>query len=170
MLSRVTDLWRVSERMRALSLAGLAVAVLAGCGSSASSGTGTAAQSTSGSTTGAPSPHPITSASVEVSKLLALGKPGTSLTGQGTVPGWPPANGSGVPATPSEVSGFGFVADKARNDQYLSFAVMDTAQRCTGGDLETNTSGTQVASAKPVKLPAKAPCTGDEVAKLVGHQ
>lgn len=113
--------------------------------------------------------HPITSATGERNKLLGLAKPGTHLTPQGTVPGWPPANGSGIPATPSEVSGFGFVVDRTRNDQYLSFAVTDAAGRCAGGDLETDSSGRVVASARSIAIPHKAPCTGDEAARIAGH-
>jgi hypothetical protein len=160
-------------------LTGLAVMLLAGCGSSGSAGTGssgtgtgggatlTTLGSTSGTTTASlPS---YASATAERAKLLALAKPGTTLSSTGTVPGWPPANGSGIPATPSEVSGFGFVPDKAKNIQYLSFAVADSGGRCAAGDLEANAAGTQITSAKPVTLPSKAPCTGDEAAKIAGH-
>jgi hypothetical protein len=156
-------------------LTGLAILLLAGCGSSGSSGTGTSALatlSTLGSTTGAPVIHTVksyTSATAERDKLLALAKPGTSLSSQGTVPGWPPANGSGIPATPSEVSGFGFVPDKGQKIQYLSFAVTDRTGKCAAGDLEANSAGTRVTSAKPITLPAKGPCTGDETAKIAGH-
>jgi hypothetical protein len=156
-------------------LTGLAIVLLAGCGSSASSGTGTSGistLSTVGSTTGAPAlhtVHTITSATAERDKLLALAKPGTAVSSQGTVPGWPPANGSGIPSTPSDVSGFGFVPDKAKNIQYLSFAVMDTGNRCAGGDLEANFAGTQIITARPITVPAQGPCTGDEVAKIAGH-
>jgi hypothetical protein len=153
-------------------LTGVAIVLLAGCGSSASSGTGTSALSTLGSTTGTLAPHTLhtyISATAERDRLLALAKPGTSVSSQGTVPGWPPANGSGIPATPSDVSGFGFVPDKARNIQYLSFAVLDTTDKCAGGDLVTNASGGQITSARPITVPAKGPCTGDEVAKIAGH-
>jgi hypothetical protein len=160
---------RVTDRIRLLSLAGLTVVVLAGCGSSTPSATGISALLTSGSTTGGPGVQQTTDATAERDKLLKLARPGTSVTAQGTVPGWPPANGSGIPATPSELSGFGFVADKAQNLEYMSFAVFDSAGRCAGGDLEANSAGTQITSARPVAIPAKAPCTGDEVAKLAGH-
>lgn len=143
--------------------------VLAGCGSS-STGTGTSPAGALGSTTGSNRLREITSASAERDRMLLLAKPGTNLTTQGTVLGWPPANGSGIPATSTEVSGFGFVPDKARHVQYLAFAVMDTARRCAGGDLEATAAGTQVTSARPITIPPKAPCTGDEVAKLAGHR
>ncbi len=157
------------DRIQALSLAGLAVVVLAGCGSS-SSGTGTSPLAGLGATTGSTKLREISSASAERDKLLRLAKPGTNLTTQGTVLGWPPANGSGIPATSTEVSGFGFVVDKTRHDQYLAFAVTDTAGNCAGGDLEATASGTQVTSAKPITIPRHAPCTGDEAAKIAGHQ
>lgn len=163
---------RLTDSIRPLSLTGLTVVLLAGCGSSAPAGTGVTALSTlssAGSTTGTPTVRTYTSATSERDRILALAKPGTSVTSQGNVRGWPPANGSGIPATPSEVSGFGFVADKARNLQYLSFAVIDTAHKCAGGDLETNASGSQIVSARPIKLPPKGPCTGDEVARIAGH-
>ena len=174
---RVTDRI-VRDRIRALSLAGLAVVVLAGCGSSASSGTGTSAGATSasisgstiaGPTTTAATVQTITNATAERNKLLALAKPGTRVTSQGMVPGWPPANGSGIPATSSETSGFAFVQDKAKNIQYLSFAVMDRTGRCAAGDLETNASGLQITSARPITIPPKSPCTGDEAARIAGH-
>lgn len=114
-------------------------------------------------------PHPFISASTERNRLLALAKPGTKVGYQGSISGWPPANGSGIPATATEISGFGFDVDKARKEQYLSFAVADSKHGCAGGDIVTNSKGTNVASAKPVKLPSRAPCTGDEVAKLAGH-
>jgi hypothetical protein len=104
-----------------------------------------------------------------VKKMLALGRKGTRITPQGTVPGWASANGSGIPATPTHLSGFGFVADKARNIQYLSFAVRDTSGRCAGGDLQANAAGKRIIGGRPVTVRAKAPCTGDEVAKLAGH-
>lgn len=160
---------RATGRIRLLSLAGLTVAVLAGCGSSASTGTGIAPLLNSGSTTGGSTAHAFTSATDERNKLLALAKPGTSVTAQGTIAGWPPANGSGIPATPSEISGFGLVVDKPKNLEYLSFTVMDTSGKCVGGDLETNSAGTQIVAARPITIPAKAPCTGDEAAKVAGH-
>jgi hypothetical protein len=157
------------ERIGAFSLAGLAVVVLAGCGSS-SPGTGTSLLGGVGSTVGSTKLREINSASAERDRLLALAKPGTNLTTQGTVLGWPPANGSGIPASSTEVSGFGFVPDKSRHDQYLAFAVKDTAGHCAGGDFEATASGTQVTSARPITIPPKAPCTGDEAAKIAGHR
>jgi hypothetical protein len=67
------------------------------------------------------------------------------------------------------VSGFGFVPDTSSHIQYLAFAVMDAAGRCAGGDLEANYSATQITSARPITIPAKAPCTGDEAAKIAGQ-
>jgi hypothetical protein len=113
-------------------------------------------------------PHPYASATAERNKLLALAKPGTDVP-QGNVPNWPPANGSAIPATATEVSGFGFNVDKTQNVQYLSFAVADRNHGCAGGDIVTNAKGTKVISASPIKLPRHAPCTGDEVAELAGH-
>ncbi len=174
-------MYRVIDRIRPLSLTGLAILLLAGCGSSSapsasstSSDTGTAALTTLSATASTPTTLPQvysnTSATSTRNKLLALAKPGTSVTSQGNVPGWPPANGSGIPATPSEVSGFGFVPDKAQNIQYLSFAATDRKGRCAGGDLEANQAGTLITSARPITIPAKAPCTGDEAAKIAGHR
>jgi hypothetical protein len=169
---------RLSSGLQPITLSvvtGIALAV-AGCGSSPSSGTGTSTVSTSAvssATTGAtttapPSPRAVVrSASDEVKQLLALAKPGTTIGSQGSVPGWAPANGSAIPAEPSHVSGFGFVADKAI--QYLAFAVKDTSGKCAGGDLLANASGTRITGGKAIAVPAKAPCTGDEVAKLAGH-
>src|ERR1700693_4590899 len=121
------------------SVAAIAFSV-AGCGSSsprpgtsagATSGTASASPSATTTTlssgaaaTASPSPRGVvTSAPGEVKKLLALAKPGTTITSQGTVPGWAPANGSAIPADPSHISGFGFVSQKAAGIQYLSFAV-----------------------------------------------
>jgi hypothetical protein len=114
-------------------------------------------------------PHPFSSATSERNRLLALARPGTKITSQGSISGWPPANGSGIPATATEISGFGFNVDKARKEQYLSFAVTDSRHGCAGGDIVTNSKGTNVVSSMPVNLTTHAPCTGDEVAKLAGH-
>jgi hypothetical protein len=111
----------------------------------------------------------VTSATDEVKQLLALAKPGTTITSQGIVSGWAPANGSAIPADPSQISGFGFVADQAKHIQYLAFAAKDTSGKCAGGDLLANASGTRVTGGKAITVPAKAPCTGDEVAKLAGN-
>ena len=178
----------MSSGARSTVLAALAVVVLglAGCGSSKTSGSPGAAlksSSTTASTTvttttltsGLPtaaSPSPrgvVTSATGEVKKLLAVGKPGTSVTAQGTVAGWAPANGSAIPADPSHISGFGFVADKAKKLQYLSFAVKDTSGKCAGGDLLANAAGTRTTGGRAIAIPSKDPCTGDEVALLAGH-
>jgi hypothetical protein len=166
------------------TLAGIALAVT-GCGSSGSSGMGASAGSKSGttaSTTGTtttlsasgssapPAPRALVEdASGEVKTLLAVAKPGTTISSQGTVPGWAPANGSAIPADPSHISGFGFVADKSKGIQYLSFAVKDTSGRCAGGDLLANAAGTRTTGGKAIAVPAKTPCTGEEVAKLAGH-
>jgi hypothetical protein len=120
-------------------------------------------------TTPAVGPHPYSSATAERDMLLHLAKPGTKITSQGNVPGWPPANGSAIPATPTEISGFGFNVDKKRNVQYLSFAVGDKGHGCAGGDIVTNAKGTTVLSARPINLPSHATCSGDEVAKLAGY-
>lgn len=98
-----------------------------------------------------------------------MARAGTPITAQGTVSGWAAANGSAIPADPSNISGFGFVADKSKHIQYLSFAVKDTSGRCAGGDLLANAAGTMTTGGRAVAIPAKAPCTGDEVAKLAGH-
>lgn len=176
---------RLSSRIRPISLSALAGIALAaaGCGSSSSSGTVASTTSTSavsattttlsssGDTTGSPSPRAVvTSAPGEVKKLLALAKPGTTITSQGTVPGWAPANGSAIPADPSHISGFGFVSQKGAGLQYLSFAVKDSSGKCAGGDLLANASGTRITGGKAITVPAKAPCTGDQVAKLAGHR
>lgn len=170
------------------ALVGIALG-LAGCGSSRQSGAPAEGfhSSTTGSTTASttvttttlsssdlatapPAPRGVvTSATDEVKKLLAVAKAGTAITAQGTVSGWAPANGSAIPADPSHISGFGFVADKAKHIQYLSFAVNDTSGKCVGGDLLANAAGTRTTGGRAIAVPAKAPCTGDEVAKLAGH-
>jgi hypothetical protein len=173
---------RVSTRPLSLPVLVAVILIAAGCGSSSPSGTAAPTTSTStsthttapGATTGASLAPPTTrgpfpDASVEVQKMLRLAKAGTRITPQGTVPAWASANGSGIPATPTHLSGFGFVVDKAKNIQYLSFAVKDTSGRCAGGDVLANGSGTKITGGKPITVPAKAPCTGDEVAKLAGH-
>jgi len=114
-------------------------------------------------------PHPYSSAAAERDRLLRLAQPGTKITSQGNLPGWPPANGSAIPATPTEVSGFGFNLDKARKVQYLSFAVRDAGGACAGGDILANAKGTEVISGTAVSLPHHGPCTGDEVARMAGH-
>ncbi len=165
-------------------VAGMAL-VAAGCGSSRLSGLGPPATSTTSaagstnattttlSTAGAtapPSPKGVvTSATGEVKTLLATAKAGTAISSQGTVAGWAPANGSAIPADPSHISGFGFVPDTPQHIQYLAFAVKDTSGKCAGGQLLANASGTKVTGGKSVAVPAKEPCTGDEVAKLAGH-
>ena len=178
---------RLSSRSRPITLvvvAGLALAG-AGCGSSRSTGLGPRATSTTsaaGSTdattttlstgvdTTAPAPKGVvTSATGEVKTLLTTAKAGTAVSSQGTVAGWAPANGSAIPADPSHISGFGFVPDPAQHNQYLAFAVKDTSGKCAGGQLLANASGTKVTGGKSVAVPAKKPCTGDEVAKLAGH-
>lgn len=170
------------------ALAGIALAI-AGCASSRQSGaaaagfkSSTSSSSTASSTattttlssgglaTAPPAPRGVvTDAPGEVKKLLAVAKAGTAITAQGTVSGWAPANGSAIPADPSHISGFGFVADQAKHIQYLSFAVKDTSGRCAGGDLLANAAGTRTTGGRAIAVPAKAPCTGDEVAKLAGH-
>jgi len=169
---------RVLGRYAPLSVAVLTAVALTGCGSG-TTGTATAQLSTVGSTTGAPATttanfslipnRPAASARGIRDKLLALAKPGTPITTQGTVPDWPPANGSGIPATPTDLSGFGFVVDKPKNMQYLSFAVKDSSGKCAGGDIVANSAGTAITGGQAISVPAKAPCTGDEVAKLAGH-
>jgi hypothetical protein len=176
---------RTSSGRRFVALAALAgIALgLAGCGSSRQSPAAGFRSSTTSSTTvttttlssgglatGPPSPRGVvTDAPGEVKKLLAVAKPGTAITAQGTVSGWAPANGSAIPADPSHISGFGFVADMAKHIQYLSFAVKDTSGKCAGGDLLANAAGTQTTGGRAIAIPAKAPCTGDEVARLAGH-
>lgn len=113
-------------------------------------------------------PH-YSNAAAERNKLLALARPGTKISSQGNLSDWPPANGSAIPATATEISGFGFNMDRAKKAQYLSFAVTDTSGACAGGEILAKANGTTVVSASPVKLPSHAPCTGDEVAKLAGH-
>ena len=136
----------------------------------ASANVTTTTLSTGGPPTAPPSPQGVvTSATGEVKKLLAVAKSGTAITPQGTVAGWAPANGSAIPADPSHISGFGFVADKAKRIQYLSFAVKDTSGNCAGGDLLANPAGTRTTGGRAITVPAKASCTGDEVAKLAGH-
>ncbi len=76
------------------------------------------------------------------------------------MPGWPPANGSAIPATATDISGFGFNVDKAKKDQYLSFAVTDASGACAGGDIVANAKGTMVVSTSAVKLPSHAPVHG----------
>jgi hypothetical protein len=61
------------------------------------------------------------------------------------------------------------VADKSKGIEYLAFAVKDTSGKCAGGDILANAAGTQTTGGKAVSVPAQAPCTGDEVAKLAGH-
>jgi hypothetical protein len=143
---------------------------LAGCGANTKTGrSGGTEESTSAVPTAPAKGTGFASAAAERNRLLALAKPGTKITSQGNVPGWPPADGSAIPATPTDVSGFGFNVDKAKNTQYLSFAVTDSRHACAGGDIVTNSKGTTVVSAKPVELPPHAPCTGDQVATQAGH-
>jgi hypothetical protein len=176
---------RLSSRNGTAALAaliGIALA-LAGCGSSgrgaspgfksattAGATTGTTTTLSSGGNPASPSPRAlIQNASDEVKKLLGVAKAGTTITPQGTIPNWDPANGSAIPAEPSHISGFGFVADKSKGIEYLSFAVKDTSGKCAGGDLVANAAGTKTTGGKAVSVPDKAPCTGEEVAKLAGH-
>ena len=167
---------RVTSRRRLRYVAaGTLVLLVASCaGGGGSSGT-----STSGGAQFAPvyvpvttaphSTHGVPSAKAERDRLLDLAQPGTKLTSQGTVPGWPSANGAAIPATASQVSGFGFLSDTAKHVQYLGFAVKDSAGHCAGGDIEADSGGTYVQSAEPVEIPRHAPCTGDEAAKVAGH-
>ena len=120
-------------------------------------------------TTATPPAPSFPSATQERNRLLGLAKPGTRVTSQGTLPGWPAANGAAIPATTSQVSGFGFLVDKNQNVQYLGFAVLDTKGKCALGDIEANSSGTEVVSASPVTTPAHGPCTGDQAARAAGH-
>jgi hypothetical protein len=116
-----------------------------------------------------PTAHAVTSAQAERDRLLALAQPGTKVTSQGTLSGWPSANGAAIPASPSELSGFGFEADHAKKVQYLGFAVKDTAGHCAGGEIQADLAGTYVQSATAVTIPSHAPCTGNEAAKAAGH-
>ncbi|HEY1524390.1 MAG TPA: hypothetical protein VGF70_15370 [Solirubrobacteraceae bacterium] len=176
---------RLSSPTRPLFLSVLAgiVLAMAGCGSgrthasgafksitrsSTSVTTTTTTTLSVGGSTAPPAPRALVqNATNEVKTLLAVAKPGTTIAAQGTVSGWAPANGSAIPADPSHISGFGFVADKGI--QYLAFAVKDTSGKCAGGNLLANAAGTLTTGGKAVSIPAKAPCTGDEVAKLAGH-
>lgn len=147
-----------------LAILGILVLAATGCGSSPRNTIPAPV-----ATTAAYGPNPYSNATAERNKLLGLAKPGTKVTSQGNLPGWPPANGSAIPASATEVSGFGFNVDKVLKVQYLSFAVSDTNHSCAGGDIIANAKGTTVVSSRAVKLPSHAPCTGDEVAKLAGH-
>jgi hypothetical protein len=179
---------RLSSGIRPIALAVLASSALitAGCGSAGThasgafkSATTTASASVTTTTTttlsangsfAPPAPRAVVqNAPDAVKKLLALGKAGTPVSPEGTISGWAPANGSAIPADPSHTSGFGFAADKSKGIQYLSFAVKDTSGRCAGGDLLANAAGTTTTGGRAISVPAKAPCTGDEVAKLAGH-
>lgn len=150
--------------MLIVCLAGLVMAAAAGCGATAQRVIPAPV-----ATTSSVPPQSYSSATAERNRLLSMAKPGTRITSQGDVPGWPPANGSAIPASATEISGFGFNADTARKDQYLSFAVGDSGHGCAGGDIVANAKGTTVVAAKPIRLPSHAPCTGDEVAKLAGQ-
>ncbi|MFL5824019.1 MAG: hypothetical protein ACJ764_11315 [Solirubrobacteraceae bacterium] len=113
--------------------------------------------------------HAVKSAKVQRDKLLGLAAPGTKVTPRDTVPGWPSANGAAIPATTSQVSGFGFLVDQTKRVQYLGFAVTDAAGHCAGGNIEADLAGKFVLSSARVTIPRHAACTGDEAAKAAGH-
>lgn len=120
----------------------------------------------------APISVPIADASATRDALLAQAM-GSAESG-GTVTNWTADkalafSGSAVAAGPSDVSGFTFVTDKAKNVDFLSFAVADTQGHCAGGVLLDNASFTKVISAKPVTLPAGAACTGSAVGQAAGY-
>jgi hypothetical protein len=146
-----------------LAIPGILVLAAAGCGS------GSKATIAPVATTATVGPQPYSSATTERNKLLDLARRGVKVTSQGNLPGWPPANGSAIPATATRISGFGFNVDKKRKAQFLSFAVRDSGGACAGGDILTDSKGKKVVSHRAIRLPPHAPCTGDEVAKLAGH-
>lgn len=153
-------------------LAVMAALGVGACGSSNSSTSTSTARSGSASTattSSAAAGASGGSAAAVRDKLLALAKPGTTID-HGAIAGWPKnAQGSAIPATPSAISGWGFAVDKRKNIQFLSFAVTDSKGHCVGGDIQSDTAGNKVVSARPVTVKPGSPCSASTVAAAVGH-
>jgi hypothetical protein len=75
--------------------------------------------------------------------------------------------GSALPASPDVVSGFTAVFSKAKDVDFLAFAVRDTKGGCSAGVLEFDSAGTTVT--KSVKVNSPSQCSGDAVAEALGY-
>jgi hypothetical protein len=178
----------------AAAFATTSAAALAACGSSsngpASSPTPTVQPSPTATATPRATPVPsapatakaaaaaVTDATATRDRLLALAPQGTAINpaSQPEIEAWKqsyPAlgfSGAAVPATAASVSGFAFVTSKAKQQDYLAFAVMDTAGRCAGGILTgTDTKPYTVTSGKAFAVAAGTKCTGSAVADAAGY-
>jgi hypothetical protein len=119
----------------------------------------------------------VTDAVATRDKLLALAPTGSPINAMAepNIEAWSKNypgmqfNGSAVAATPTAVSGFAFVTSKKKQQDYLAFAVMDTAGRCAGGILTgTSTKPYTVTGGKAYEVSASW-CAGAAVSTAAGY-
>lgn len=114
---------------------------------------------------------PISDAASAVT-ILANQAKNSGINDDGYVAEWGSDNkqiqftGFNTPATPLAVSGIADVTSKAKNVDYVPFAVMDTSGHCSGAVLEV--SGKSVTKVVPVpNVPGK--CTAGSVSDAAGY-
>jgi hypothetical protein len=121
---------------------------------------------------------PVTNAAGTRDYLLGLAPKGTpvDVRGEPAIDEWATSlpwlhfTGSALPATPTSVSGFAFSYSKAKQVQYLAFAVADSSGGCAAGVL-TSTDGDRpvVTRSTPLDASGTDSCSADTIAEAAGY-